>query len=156
MKIYLASNFHDYPRMELYRGILEKRGHEIISRWHRLGEKHKMLDGGENREMNALLGLHNLEDLTASKVLISFSEKENHGKSRGGKHIEFGFFTAMIRFQRVISIMGGPTPTTIENIGGKFSALRLILIGDHENTFHYMDHVEYYPDFEALLTSGKL
>ena len=63
-----------------------------------------------------------VEDLRRSDVLLSFSEAPRSGKSRGGRHVEFGMALAFSMT--------------------RWPPMRLIVVGPRENIFHCLPQVE--------------
>jgi nucleoside 2-deoxyribosyltransferase len=127
-RIYLAARFSRNDEMRGVRDVLTAIGYEITSRW-------IDLHGGEQKESAAAavlnsdpasvahFGEHDIEDLRAADVVVSFTSPDNVGK--GGRHIEFGYGLAL----------------------GK----RMVVVGPRENIFHTLPQVEHYPDWPRLV-----
>lgn len=127
MKIYLAARYSRNPEMRGVRDVLEALGHEVTSRWidHHDGA---LLESVATAALNSdpasvrHYGQHDLEDLIASDIVISFTSTDGGGK--GGRHVEFGYALALNK--------------------------RVIVVGPRENVFHTLSDVEHYQDWSAL------
>lgn len=128
MKIYLAARFSRNDEMRGVRDVLTALGHEVTSRW-------IDLHGGDQQESAAQavlnsdpesvahFGQHDIEDLEAADVIVSFTSPDGGGK--GGRHVEFGYGLAL----------------------GK----RSIVVGPREHIFHTLPQVEHYPTWGRLV-----
>lgn len=131
MRIYLASR---YPRREElcgYRDDLQKVGYTVTSSWLDNDLSHK--DNGttfltDGEEEIAGWARRDIEDIQDSEVFILFTSPE-HG--RGGNQVEFGYALA---FHELL-----PTP------------MRLVIVGERQNTFHYLSSVEVYSTWQEAL-----
>lgn len=85
MKIYLASNYSTHPEMRQYAQRLEKAGHVVTSEW--INGTH----GGDDRAEYARI---DLRDVDAADALVFFSDSPAGSRTRGGKHVEFGYALA--------------------------------------------------------------
>ncbi len=116
MKIYLASNYSTHPEMREHAKTLEALGHEITSEW--INGTH----GGDDRALYAQI---DLRDVDAADAIIFFAEAPEGSRTRGGKHVEFGYALAK----------------------GK----RIFLVGKPVNVFHHLPEVIQRIHFEDLL-----
>lgn len=129
MKFYLAARYSRFPEMQLYAKDLERLGHHVTSRW-----IHGDHDIRSNKESDAddwmtLWALEDWKDLWNAACCISFTEPPGDipGRSRGGRHVEFGAALAM----------------------GK----QLIVIGYRENVFHWLPEVTFVATWEAYIAT---
>lgn len=97
--------------------VLEKAGHTVTSEW--INGSH----GGDDRAEYARL---DLRDVDGADALIFFSESPEGSRTRGGKHVEFGY--AMAR--------------------GK----RIFIVGPCVNVFHHLPEIIQRFRFEDILT----
>jgi hypothetical protein len=127
MKIYLAARYSRNLEMQGVRDILEALEHEITSRWIDC-HAGKYLTSFTPEHLNndpeycSALAQHDLEDLIAAEMVVSFTDEKGGGK--GGRHVEFGYALAL----------------------GK----RVLLVGPRENVFHTMPQVEHYVSWPML------
>jgi nucleoside 2-deoxyribosyltransferase len=127
MRIYLAARYSKHPEMQGVRDLLQVLGHEVTSRWI---DQHggDQLESATHAQLNSqpeacqVYGQHDMADIDAADVVISFTYPDGGGK--GGRHIEFGYALGT----------------------GK----RMILVGPRENIFHTLPQVEHFPDWRAL------
>lgn len=122
MKIYLASNYADHPRMRIIKEVLGQQNIKVTSRW--INGEHAHLEGGTHQEMNARFAREDLEDLESAEVVVVFNEPGPRS-SRGGKHLELGYALAIKK--------------------------RIILIGQPSNVFHYLPEIEIIEDVSDLI-----
>ena len=121
MKVYLASNYSTHPEMRHYAQLLEEHGHFVTSEW--INGTH----GGDDRERYARI---DLRDVDEADVVVFFSESPVNSRTRGGKHVEFGYALAK----------------------GK----RLFIVGGKHNVFHHLPEVIqrfHFEDVIALLSA---
>jgi len=124
MKIYLASNYSTHPQMREFAQALAAIGHEVTSEW--INGTH----GGDDRAMYAQI---DLRDVDAAEAVIFWSEAPAGSRTRGGKHVEFGYALAK----------------------GK----RLFVVGPCLNVFHHLPEViqrHHFEDIVALLGRATL
>ncbi len=126
--VYLAARFSRNDEMRGVRDVLEAIGYKVTSRW-------IDLHGGDQLESAAAevlnsdpasvahFGQHDIEDLAAADIVVSFTSTDGGGK--GGRHVEHGIAIGM----------------------GK----RLIVCGPRENIFHTLPQVEHYPNWARLV-----
>lgn len=130
MKIYLAARYSRHDEMRGVRDVLSAFGHEVTSRW-------IDLHGGQlensytpdvlnaEPERCGVFGRHDVEDLLAADVVISFTSHGGGGK--GGRHVEHG-----------IAIGAGK---------------RVFVCGPRENIFHTLPQVQHYPSWRHLIAA---
>lgn len=115
--------------MREYATALTEAGHEVTARWI-LGD-HDIRAHGESEAAHWMpaWAQEDWNDLMGSDVLVSFTEGpvDVPGRSRGGRHVEYGAAMA--------------------------AGLRLIVVGYRENVFHWMPETEFYPTWLDALTA---
>lgn len=116
MKIYLASNYGTWPTMQEHAAELRRRGHEVIADW--ITGTHQADDAARYAEID-------LADLDKCDAVIFFAESPPGSRTRGGKHVEFGYALAK----------------------GK----RIFLVGTAQNVFHHLPCVVQRLTFADLL-----
>lgn len=116
MKIYLAANYSTNPAMREIARELERHGHEVTSEW---------ILGTHAGHDQASYAKIDLRDIDAAEALVLFSEQPSGSRTRGGKHVEFGYALAK----------------------GK----RLFIVGNHGNVFHHLPGVIQRMHFADLL-----
>lgn len=128
LRIYLAARYSRHAEMQGVRDVLAALGHTVTSRW--IDQHDGALEASYTQEkLNAdpeecgVFGVHDVEDLAAADVVISFTSAGGGGK--GGRHVEFGLALGL----------------------GK----RVVICGPRENIFHALPHVEWYPDWAHLV-----
>lgn len=132
MQIYLASRYSRAPEMREVRAKLVDLGHKVTSRWIDMpyGDP-EPVDGVHrwDRDDACRIAIEDMEDLTASDMVVSFTENIADLKktSKGGRHVEFG---AALAFNKI-----------------------MIRIGPFENVFHLMPGIDEYDSFDAFLSS---
>jgi len=128
MKIYLASRYDRRPELQLYREFLLSEGHTVTSRW--IDGNHHINDTlwPEETKVAAFQKFadEDCEDLSASDMVLSFTDPPGPSTSLGGRHVEFGL---------------------------ALKTKRCVVIGPRENVFHYLPEVEWYPDFSSFCIS---
>jgi len=117
VKIYLAANYSMHPEMREHAAALGAHGHEVTSEW--INGTH----GGDDRAAYARI---DLRDVDAADAVIFFSESPLHSRTRGGKHVEFGYALAK----------------------GK----RIFIIGGCYNVFHYLPEIVQRYEFADVLS----
>lgn len=93
MKIYLASNYSTHPEMRGYAAKLEAAGHVVTSEW---------INGSSRGDDRAEYARIDLRDVDGADALIFFSESPAGSRTRGGKHVEFGY--ALARGKRIFLV----------------------------------------------------
>lgn len=131
MKIYLAARYSRNEEMRGVRDVLEGIGHTVTSRWIDC-HAGKYLTSFTPEHLNsdpeycARLGLHDIEDIDAADMVISFTDAAGGGK--GGRHVEFGYALAQ-------------------------PSKRVVLVGPRENIFHTLPRVEHFASWTGLAVS---
>ena len=117
MKVFLSSNYHDWPRMKEYRDIiLAPIGISVTSRW--IEGTHEIKEGDfKDHVFNSRMADEDIYDLKTSDVMVAFTNGDSR-RSRGGRHVEFGYALAIRK--------------------------PIIIFGDRENVFHFHDASEIY------------
>ena len=119
MKIYLAANYSTFPQMQEHAKTLEKDGHEVTSEW---------ITGTHDKDDRAEYARIDLRDVDAAEAVIFFSEAPVGSRTRGGKHVEFGYALAK----------------------GK----RVFIVGPRVNVFHHLPEIIqrfYFEDIVAII-----
>lgn len=130
MKIYLCGRYGRKAELLEYAAILAAESHEITSRW--LYDEYLDDDVLTPDELRSG-ALDDMHDLRLCDLLIVFSEPEDSPWGRGGRHFEHGYGTAL----------------------GK----SCLVVGPHENIFHYSLGCHHVPDFadaRAMLSREKV
>jgi hypothetical protein len=155
MKVYIASNFADKDRVKARGEELAAIGIECTSRWALETAPHncKITDGTSDylRE-TAVFDLQDI--IAADKVVLTVPTPEQlmnltpHQMSRGGRTFESGLIYGLIL--SMYMGMGGKAfdAYSIESRGCK---AELIVMGEKENVFHFLDGTGVAADFPAVV-----
>jgi nucleoside 2-deoxyribosyltransferase len=122
--IYIAGRFSRRFEFQGYRADVQRAGFTVVSRWIDLAK--------ENEANAARCAMDDLEDLRLSDTVIVFGDEPRSTRSRGGRHVEFGYALAL----------------------GK----RMILVGHRENIFASLPAIEFFetwPQALAALTTPQ-
>ena len=123
MKVYLAARWEQGPLMRQWRAALEIRGHTVTARWLDVQASGlRAIEGDEIMRENAL---HDFQDIKDCDLMIVYSPRSGFGSGRGGRHAELGIALGM----------GKP----------------VVLVGEHENIFHWHPAVALVADFDAAM-----
>lgn len=132
---YFAARYSRHPEMRGYRDELLTSGLdvEVTSRWidcHDDELEQSYTPEALNFDPAGCWrhGEHDLEDLDAADVLVSFTG--NGGGGKGGRHIEHGYWLS-----------------THQRYG------RTVIVGPRENIFHCHPATEVYPDWASFLAA---
>ena len=124
MTVYIASRFERKHEMKALVSLFAEHNIQVESRW--LDE-----DISPQSQLSDLTPLYcrskaeiDLEDIDSADTLVFFSDAIPT-TVRGGKHVEFGYALGTCR--------------------------RIVVIGPHENIFHYLPHVIQYNSVEDFL-----
>lgn len=131
--VYLAARYSRNPEMRGVRDVLTPLGYTVTSRWI---DQHggDQLESATLAQLNtnpagcAVYGVHDVEDVQAADLVISFTGGEG---GKGGRHVEFGLAVAL----------------------GK----DLVVVGPREHIFHTLPQVRQYDtwaDFVRLEASS--
>lgn len=115
-KIYLAANYTANPQMREVAERLRNLGHSVVCEW--ISGTHQGDDSEQYAEID-------LRDIDSTDTLIFFSQDYQGSRTRGGKHVEFGYALAK----------------------GK----DIMLVGERVNVFHHLSSVSVFADETALL-----
>lgn len=129
MKVYLAAQYKQKDDLIRYAAELKELGIEVTSRW--LNEPHSTTtELGElhpdDLERYAMIDLY---DIDMADAFVFFSLPDSSLSRRGGRHVEFGYAIA--------------------------SRTPILVVGPHENIFHYLDgvtHVDRWEDATKWLS----
>jgi len=136
-KVYLAARYTRREELRKYREILQSYGVEVTSHWldESIAQTSQMGDHPE--EFYVATANLDLEDVKRADTLIFFAEDPLQGTPRGGRHVEFGYAVALMQ-------------------SGEWDTIaRILVIGPHENVFHYVDGVFHFESFDKLLEVYK-
>lgn len=115
MKIYLASSYERREEMEANARRLKMDGHQITSVW--------ITGLHESPEWNdEAIAVHDLDCIDSAFCVMCFTEPADSNRSRGGRHVEFGYALSQ----------------------GK----KIVVVGPRENVFYHLPDVEWFTDFE--------
>jgi nucleoside 2-deoxyribosyltransferase len=139
MKIYLAARYSRREELCGYRERLEQLGHTVTSRW--LKGNHQISNEGiplnelglpfrgpddQAAEMRARFAAEDLADVRTADMLVAFTEEPRSIKTRGGRHVEFGYALAL----GILVVIVGPEETVFhwgQNQFASFDAFMLNL-----------------------------
>lgn len=111
MRVYLASSYANHPEMREWRTLLHADGHRVTSRW--IDGDCAEYDDLRDAGVNLAEAVRAIEDLAQSDVVI-LDNRAGRNTTRGGRHVEFGM---------------------------ALHSLRVILVGERENVFHWLPQV---------------
>jgi nucleoside 2-deoxyribosyltransferase len=126
MKIYLAARYSRKDEMNAYAKMLTRGGYTVTSRWL---EGHNAVWSGYEDLMLTAYAMADLEDIDKADTVISFTEPRGTPTTGGGRHVEFGY--------------------------GYLKGKRMIIIGERENIFHHLPHIEIYSTLDAFLEAEE-
>mgnify|MGYP001576247402 CR=1 FL=1 len=127
MRVYLAARYSRYVEMQDYARVLTDAGYEVASRWIRGDHELRACGESEAARWQRQWAMEDWQDVREADIVLSFTESpgEHSGRSRGGRHVEYGLALAW----------------------GK----RCLVVGDREHVFHWLPEVEYYASWEEAL-----
>ncbi len=145
MRIYLAARYSRRAELCGYRHELELIGHTVQAVW--LDGKHQISDTGtpigdageslvedddgsthvRAAALRSKFAKDDFRDVLSCDLLISFTEppRSDGGRSRGGRHVEFGIALGMMK--------------------------RVWVVGYRENIFHWLEDVRFFETWEKAL-----
>jgi nucleoside 2-deoxyribosyltransferase len=112
MTIYLAANYASWPQMQKYAAKLEKAGHSVTSEW---------ITGAHQQDNHRDYAEIDLRDVDAADALILFTGDPAGSRTRGGKHVEFGY--ALAKGKRLFIV--GPPMSVFHHLPGIVQRLTL-------------------------------
>lgn len=123
MKVYLAARYSRRDELLSLIPKLKKQGIQVTSSWLRSTGTGKLPDrtAKENRKH----AIKDFKDIERAHAVMMFSEDPGTPTPRGGRHVELGYALGL----------------------GKL----VIVIGPHENVFHFHPNVEVYATLDAYL-----
>lgn len=140
-RYYFAARYSRHPEMRTYRDRLVASIPDAVvtSRWidchdGELEASYTPEHLNANPEECWKHGRADLEDVTTSDVLVSFTGRGGGGK--GGRHIEHGYHLAAVDLP--LDVL-------------RPSRHRIVVVGPRENIFHCHPRTEVFPDFNAFL-----
>lgn len=121
MKLYLAGPYRCKDEINVRAAELRTLGFTITSRW--LEETHapNVQLHEVTEEDKKTYALHDVQDIRTADVLVFFTDPTKT-IVRGGRHVEFG-----IAIERLMPI---------------------VVIGEHENVFHYLPSIKHVENWE--------
>lgn len=127
---YLAARYSRYPEMQGVRDVLTALGHTVTSRWidqHGGDQLESATQAVLNSDPRSVqhFGVHDLDDIRAADVLVSFTSPDGGGK--GGRHVEHGYALGL--------------------------GMPVIIVGPRENIFHTLSGITCYPDWAHFAMS---
>ena len=125
MRIYLAAGYSRRAELLERAADLEVRGHAIVSTW--IDGHHETrpgIDRDATPAEQAAWATEDVVDVLRADWVVSLTEG---GRSRGGRHVEFGIGVA----------------------AGK----HLVVVGPREHVFHCLPAVAVFPDWPAFLAA---
>jgi len=123
MKIYLASRYQDHPLMREWEQKLNEYGHTVTSRWIKGG--HEIIADASDDLQRKEFAKEDMQDIIRADAFICRSDPSFFRSGRGGRHVELG---VAIAYRKLI-----------------------ILVGERENVFHWLNRVNVFPSFEEAL-----
>jgi len=123
-RIYIASRYSRRDEMRDVAEQMSERGFIVSSTWLQEDYPLNMNLDGLTPEQHAQIAAQDLEDITGSDIMVFFGEDQNNQPPRGGRHCEFGFALAL--------------------------GVRIYIVGERENIFHYMPDIKVVPNLEEL------
>lgn len=135
MKIYLAARFGRRAEIQTYAKQLNLQGHFITSRWLDAENANTVfalsvedLEQGSMPDEACHFANIDLADISASELVINFTERSDSQHGRGGRHVEFGFARALKK--------------------------KLIVIGPRENVFHTLEGVIHFEEWNTTTVAS--
>lgn len=122
LSVYLCARFQDAATMREWAAALAVENIVTTSRW--ITGAHDEGAGPADDETLRRFASEDLEDLRAADALVAWNPRWVHRSGRGGRHVELGYALAI----------GKP----------------VILVGERENVFHWLDAVAWVPVPDAL------
>ena len=125
MIVYLAARYSRKKEIKALIPILLEHNIRTTSRWlHETASETAHLDEFTPTFCQQTAEI-DLEDIDDADTFVFFSEDPKIGTPRGGRHVELGFALAKEK--------------------------RIVVIGVHENIFHYLPEIVHYPSVQAFL-----
>jgi nucleoside 2-deoxyribosyltransferase len=117
--IYLAASYSRRDELRQYAAMLEHQGHRITSDWLDGHDLPANATPAQTATLNAEWARRDLQDIDQADMLVMFTGGDN--RKRGGRHVELGYALAC--------------------------QLDVMIVGESENIFHYIDRVWHFADF---------
>jgi hypothetical protein len=145
MKVYIASNFADKDRVKERGEELKALGIECTSRWASESAPHNCKITDKPAQYMRETAVYDVEDILASDKLVmtvptpeQLMDMTPHQMSRGGRTFESGLMYGLI----LAEFLGG-IPSDC--------ARELIIMGDKENVFHFLDGTDTASKYPAVV-----
>jgi hypothetical protein len=155
MKVYIASNFADKDRVKARGEELAALGIECTSRWASETAPHNCKITDKPAQYMRETAVFDVQDiLAADKVVLTVPTPEQlmnltpHQMSRGGRTFESGMMYGLILAQYLA--IGGATYTEYA-VAMRGCTSELIVMGDKENVFHFLDGLEEAKDLPVVV-----
>lgn len=155
MKVYIASNFADKDRVKARGEELAAMGIECTSRWALETAPHNCKITDKPAQYMRETAVFDVQDiLAADKVVLTVPSLEQlanltpHQMSRGGRTFESGMMYGLI-LGAYLTIGGNRFQEFAKETRGCTS--ELIVMGDKENVFHFLDGTETAADLPVVV-----
>lgn len=127
MRIYIAGQYARKLEFREYAQEAEKLGIKVGADWLMEDEDPKSKLNESPDEKLVRYSQKDYWDIGACDIFVFFAEDQENQPPRGGRHVEFGIAMAL----------GKP----------------VVVIGEHENIFHYCPgfHIEHHPNWTSAL-----
>ena len=152
MRVYLASVFADKDRVKLRSDELAALGIECTSRWALETAPHNCKITDKPAQYMRETAVYDVEDIVKSdKVVLTvpspamLMDLTPHQMSRGGRVFESGMMYGMILAEYLAY-----GKDFVASVGGY--RRELIVMGDKENVFHFLDGIEEAAKYPAVIT----
>lgn len=123
-RVYIASRYSRRDEMRNVAEQLSERGFIVSSTWLQEDYPLNMNLDGLTPEQHAEIATQDYDDIVGSDIMVFFAEDQNNQPPRGGRHVEVGIALAL--------------------------GVRIYIIGERENIFHYLPDIKVVPNLEAL------
>jgi hypothetical protein len=155
MKVYIASNFADKDRVKARGEELAAMGIECTSRWALETAPHNCKITDVTSDYLRETAVFDLQDiLVADKVVLTVPTPKElvnmtpHQMSRGGRTFESGVMYGLIWAQVMRTSLAAYNADSIEMRG---CTSELIVMGEKENVFHFLDGTEMAKDYPTVV-----
>lgn len=155
MKVYIASNFADKDRVKARGEELKALGIECTSRWASETAPHNCKITDKPAQYMRETAVFDLEDIVAAdKLVLTVPTPEQlmnltpHQMSRGGRTFESGLMYGFILAQWLVHGKKLYESTCVRQTG---VISELIVMGDKENVFHFLDGTETAAQYPAVV-----
>ena len=112
MRLYLAARYALKDTIAQAADYLQKRGHIIMSDWHKEVHPPNVKVQDLPHEENQMLAMKDFNQIHSSEAMLFWAEHPDTATVRGGRHVEFGIGLALNK--------------------------QIYVLGPKENIFHYL------------------